>query len=134
MPHRILIIDDNADIRWILSDLLTSHGFYCEQAHDAMTALSILDHSHFDVILTDYQMPNMNGLELLQKLAVLPHTSSIPVIMITAFGKETLEAEARQAGACAVLQKPIDSLELLTVVTRTIEKTRPPHSDPCQCC
>ncbi|GJL49073.1 response regulator [Candidatus Nitrospira salsa] len=133
MAHRILIIDDNADIRWILSDLLESHGFRCEKAQNAITALSMVQNSDFDLILTDYQMPKMNGLELLQQLSASSRTSSIPVIMITAFGSETLESDAQQAGACAVLRKPIDSRELLTTVTQTIEKTLPPHSSPCQC-
>ncbi|GJL66321.1 MAG: Fis family transcriptional regulator [Nitrospirales bacterium] len=132
MTPRILIIDDNADIRWILSDLLESHGFHCQQAQNAMAALTMVEHTDFDVILTDYQMPNMNGLELLQQLAVSQLTSSTPVIMITAFCSETLETEARQAGAWAVLQKPINTRELLTTVTQAIENTRP-HSDPCPC-
>jgi len=132
MAPRILIIDDNTDIRWILSDLLESRGFHCQQASNAMTGLTMMKHTEFDIILTDFQMPKMNGLELLHQLAASSITSSIPVIMITAFGSETLESEARQAGACAVLRKPIDSLELLTTVTQTIEKTRPSHSDRCQ--
>ncbi|GJL55353.1 MAG: Fis family transcriptional regulator [Nitrospirales bacterium] len=131
--HRILVVDDNADIRWILSDLLTVHGFHCEQAHDGITALSTVVHARFHVILTDYQMPNMDGMELLHNLTALPNTASIPVIMITAFGDETLEVEARRAGACAVLRKPIDSRELLTVITQAIEHTQPPFSNPCQC-
>ncbi|GJL64454.1 MAG: hypothetical protein NPIRA04_31080 [Nitrospirales bacterium] len=132
MAHRILIVDDNADIRWILSDLLESHGFRCQKAQNAITALSMIQNSEFDVILTDYQMPKMNGLELLQQLSASTKTSSIPVIMLTAFGSDELEIEARQAGACAVLRKPIDSRELLTTITQTIEKTGPPYSSPCQ--
>ena len=133
MAHRILIIDDSADIRWMLSDLLESQGYQCEKAPNAITALTMVQKGGFDLILTDYQMPRMNGIELLRSLTTMPEASIIPKVMITATASDELAAEARQAGACAVLKKPVNFDELLLTVERMIKRAGSRKSDPCHC-
>ena len=133
MSYRILIIDDDADIRWMLRSLLESHGYHCEEAPNAITALTMIQDGKFDLILTDYQMPRMNGLELLQRLSTLPEGSTIPVIMLSAIDDDALTVKAKQAGAKAILKKPIDFDEFLLTVTRSITQSRTCDSDPCHC-
>ena len=133
MKHHILIIDDNADIRLMLSDLLESQGYICEQAPDAITALTMIQERDYELILTDYQMPQMNGIEFLERLSTLPQTLRTPVVMITATTNDELASEARQAGACAVLKKPVNFHELLSTIARTIKRTQFRNPDPCHC-
>ena len=132
MAYRILIVDDNADIRWILSDLLESHGYQCEKAPNAITALAMIQATKFDMILSDYQMPRMNGIEFLRQLSTVPGISTLPVIMITALSNPALADEAREAGAYAVLTKPVNFDELLLTVAQTFQETRVQASDECR--
>ncbi len=132
MSHRILIIDDNADIRWILSDMLQAHGYLCETAPNAISALTMIPNGRFDVIVTDYQMPKMNGLEFIQKLATLPESSTIPVIMVSGSAGQELTDSARLAGARTVLMKPVQHEELIAIIERIIH-SQSQHSDTCPC-
>ena len=133
MAHHILIIDDSADIRWMLSDLLESKGYHCEQAPNAIDALTMIKNSEFDLILTDYQMPKMNGIEFLQNLTTVPGASAIPVIMITATSSDELTITAHKAGACAVLTKPVHLETLLFTVSQRISQSTSQNSDTCYC-
>ncbi len=133
MKHRILIIDDNSDIRWILTDLLESKGYYCDKAPNAITALTMVQERNYDLILTDYQMPRMNGIEFIRCLSTFPKSSKIPFVMITAATSDDVAFEARQAGASAVLKKPLNFDELLLTIAKTIERTQSKKSDPCHC-
>ncbi|MGB0911250.1 MAG: response regulator [Nitrospirales bacterium] len=133
MAHHILIIDDSADIRWMLSDLLESKGYHCEQASNAIDALSTIQNREFDLILTDYQMPKMDGIEFLQNLATMPRASATPVIMITATSSDALTNTALTAGACAVLTKPVHFDKLLFTITQNISQSESQSSDTCYC-
>ncbi|MDR4500065.1 MAG: response regulator [Nitrospirales bacterium] len=123
MTYRILIVEDNADIRWVLSDLLESHGYQCEKAPNAITALTMIQAERFDLILTDYYMPRMNGIEFLKQLSTPTEQTTPPVIMITAWPEPDLDKKARQVGARAVLPKPVNADILLLTIAQTIQET-----------
>jgi len=133
MRYRILIIDDDADVRWLLRSLLESQDYDCEEAPNAITALTMIQDGEFDLILTDYQMPRMNGLELLQRLSTLREISTTPVVMLSAIADDALILKAKQAGAKAILMKPIEFDELLLTVSRSIKQSQTCDSDPCHC-
>ena len=126
---RILIVDDEPDIRLILRSILESYGYQCDEANNGVEALERIKASDYSVVLLDYSMPLMNGLKLLEKVGqaswiVRPH-----MIMITANSDELLRKQALNAGAAAVLAKPFDLEQVLFAIARTIQNGQP--SLPC---
>ena len=124
MEARILIVDDDKDIRLILRNILELCGYDCVEVGEALTALNEIQTQHFDLVLTDYQMPMMNGVQFLETLSLQPDTPSVPVIMITGLGDESLKARALNAGAVAIFTKPLNFEKLLEVVRQVISKNQ----------
>jgi two-component system, OmpR family, phosphate regulon response regulator PhoB len=83
-PKKILVVDDDNDIRYLVQVLLTKMGHEVYQASNGEGALEILSELIPHLVITDAVMPSMNGYELLKRLKVRPETSEIPVIMLTA--------------------------------------------------
>ena len=131
MKARILIIDDDKDIRAVLRNILESYGYLCHEAAEALTALNEIQSQHFDLVLTDYQMPMMDGIQFLKSLSDPSGTPSVPVIMITGIGDDQTKAKALQAGAVAMFTKPLNFDELLLVIKKVISKSH--NFDPCSC-
>ena len=131
MKARILIIDDDKDIRAVLRNILESYGYLCHEAAEALTALNEIQSQHFDLVLTDYQMPMMDGIQFLNSLSDPSGTPTVPVIMITGIGDDQIKAKALQAGALAMFTKPLNFDELLLVIKQVISKSH--KLDPCSC-
>lgn len=112
MP-RILIVDDNPSNTFVFSSLLEDEGFEVDLAANGHEALVRIGEQAPDVVLTDLQMPEMDGNELCRRLADEPSTSALPVIVITAFGDApaATEAHARQ-----IISKPVSSETLLEAI------------------
>ncbi|MDT8439208.1 MAG: response regulator [Wenzhouxiangellaceae bacterium] len=108
---RLLIVDDNADIREWLGRALGSE-FELATAVDGLEALASIDQALPDLIICDWMMPNMDGIELIGKLAKRPDCDGLPIIMLTARGDVRDRIDAHQAGAVAFVAKPFN-LELL---------------------
>ncbi len=117
---RILIVDDDQDLRLILRDLLEFQGYICEEVENGEDALQLLHFHDFDLIITDYEMPQMNGILLLKKLAENPNYAEIPVIMMTGLYSEEFGDKARQAGAYAVLEKPYSRKNMLSLINQAL--------------
>ena len=83
-PKKILVVDDDNDIRYLVQVLLTKMGHEVYQASNGAAALEILSEQIPHLVITDAVMPSMNGYELLKRLKIRPETSEIPVIMLTA--------------------------------------------------
>lgn len=122
MSHRrILIIDDQVIDREILARHLGASGMTCSTAVDGQSALSALHQAAesgqpFDVALIDYAMPGMNGLELVRRIQADSRLQATRSIIITALERREIEAEAKQAGAAAVLAKPLRQAQLFAVI------------------
>lgn len=105
---RVLIVDDEQSVLYVLKNSLRKLGdqFQVKTAEDGVDALALLHEQDFDLVVTDYRMAGMDGLELLEAVReIRPHTR---VILITAYGSEKLEAEARRLEAYRYLTKPLD--------------------------
>jgi CheY-like chemotaxis protein len=124
MP-KILIVDDDPDVRDSLRDAFESQGLSCVSAGNGREAAERLDISDADVILTDYRMPLMNGLDFLRHLAASPDRR-IPVIVMSGESAEALRRAAFDLGAFAVVEKPYDTAELIDTVFRAIRSTGTP--------
>jgi DNA-binding NtrC family response regulator len=115
---RVLIVDDEANMRRVLSALVRRDGFETVEAQNGLVALEMLDEADIDAILTDLKMPHMNGLELLAE--VRRRSRGIPVIVLTAHGTIGSAVEALKRGAFDFLTKPFEPDEIRQVVTKAI--------------
>jgi DNA-binding response OmpR family regulator len=120
---KILIVDDNADTRLILSVRLKAHHYHPLYAADALQAMSVALKEQPDAILLDLGLPGGNGLVVLQRLKANTALSAIPVIIVTAEDPSMAESRAIEAGAVAFLQKPVDQDKLMAAVQQAMETT-----------
>ncbi len=117
---QILIVDDDATGRRVLRLRLQMRGYACQEAEDGSAALQTLQTNHFDLVITDHQMPVMKGLELLKNIKDIPDLQHTPVIFVTGHLSEDLRHEAQSAGASAVLGKPYEDREIMIEVARLL--------------
>ena len=117
----ILIVDDDPDIRMLLRSVLESYGYHCDEARNGLEAIEQVEDHSYGLILLDYSMPIMNGLEVIQRIAQQSCESRPGIIMITAQADETLRIQALKAGAAEVLTKPFDLDYVLLTIGRTLK-------------
>ena len=115
---KILIADDDASIRLVLSQAFTRLGYQVRATGNAATLLKWVTEGEGDLVVTDVRMPGATGLRILSH--VRRAHPSVPVILITAFGSAELHAQARRLGAATLLDKPLSLRELLSVVRRLV--------------
>lgn len=109
MDSDVLVVDDSAAIRKILTRVLRQTGMAIQTIHEAgdgQDALALLALHRVDLVLSDINMPKMDGLQLLASLKASPQWRHIPVVMITTEGGETKVAEAVRLGAAGYVRKP----------------------------
>jgi class 3 adenylate cyclase/ActR/RegA family two-component response regulator len=116
MTNKILIVDDEPYNLDLLEQELSDHGYAIERAGDGVEALEKIARFRPDVILLDYMMPKMNGIEVVERLRQDGRTKSIPVILLTAKGSQEDKVRGLDAGADDYVVKPFDSFELLARV------------------
>src|SRR5258705_12617158 len=111
MPKKILIIEDNVDTRDLLHLYLTTEGFTVVVAADGREGLYMADAERPDLIITDIDMPNLDGIELVKRLRAQAEFKGLPILVLTSFSNEQME-EAIKAGANRAVGKPthFDSL------------------------
>ncbi len=114
--HSVLVVEDDPDLREALRQTLDISGYRALEADTAEMALEILDHNRPELIISDVQMPGMNGDELLKR--VKRRFPDIPFVLITAFGNITRAVEAMQNGAADYIVKPFEAEVLLEMVNR----------------
>lgn len=112
----ILLVDDDAGVRFALTEVLCDRGYRVISASSGAQALTALD--GVDVVVTDLSMPGMDGLELVSQIGA--RAPALPVILLTAHGSENLVRIASSRGACGCLSKPFDIDE----IARVIEQAR----------
>lgn len=116
---RVLVIDDDASLRFTLEAVLSDAGFQVDLATTGRSGLAAFEASGADVVLTDLAMPDIDGMQVLRELRVLD--PSVPVLMLTAHGSERVAVAAIKAGAYDYLPKPFDPDELVLAVQRGVE-------------
>ena len=110
---RFLVVDDFSTMRRILGTLLKELGFtHIVEAEDGAIALQKLHHGTFQFVVTDWNMPNMNGLDLLKSIRADPALQHLPVLMVTAEAKKENIILAAQAGANGYIVKPFTGATL----------------------
>ncbi|WP_392432555.1 chemotaxis response regulator CheY [Yersinia sp. HM-2024] len=120
---RFLVIDDFATMRRIVRNLLKDLGFdNVEEAEDGHDALGKLRESAFDFVISDWNMPNIDGLQLLNEIRKDPNLSHLPVLMVTAEAKKENIIAAAQAGANGYVVKPFTAATLEEKLNKIFEK------------
>lgn len=120
---KFLVVDDFSTMRRIVRNLLKELGFTnVDEAEDGVIALQKLKASEFDFVVTDWNMPNMTGIELLRAIRADAALKGLPVLMITAEAKKENIIEAAQAGASGYIVKPFTAGTLGEKLTKIFEK------------
>ena len=117
---KILVADDETHILHVVSLKLRNAGFNVLTARDGQEALELAQQEQPDLIITDYHMPQLSGLELCQRLKQDPATSGIPAIMLTARGYHLEPYDTQQSGILRMLSKPFSPRQLLTTVNEML--------------
>ncbi len=121
--NRVLIVDDMADARTLLRLLLTHKGHYTVvEAINGHQALEEIRANTPHLVIMDYMMPDLNGIEVVQSLRRDPATAAVPVIMLTARTDQRTRDEAERAGVNAFITKPIRPEVLLMETQRLLEQ------------
>src|SRR4030043_1812841 len=116
----ILIVEDGQSQREMVRDFLLSEGHSVAEAENGEKAIETVLNGHFDLILMDYKMPGMDGLEVLKEIKHI--NPEIDVVIITAYGTIETAVEAMKVGAVDYITKPVDLDELLILVNRVAER------------
>ena len=123
---KFLVVDDFSTMRRIVRNLLKELGYTnTEEAEDGNVALNMLRNDKFDFVVSDWNMPNMDGLALLQAIRRSPQLKHLPVLMITAEARKENIIEAAQAGANGYIVKPFTAATLdekLNKIFKNLEK------------
>ncbi|MBN8716292.1 chemotaxis response regulator CheY [Thermomonas sp.] len=120
---RILIVDDFSTMRRIVKNLLNDLGFTnTAEADDGSTALIELHKGHFDLVITDWNMPGMPGIDLLKAIRTDAALAKIPVLMVTAESKREQIIEAAQAGVNGYIIKPFTAATLEDKLNKIFER------------
>lgn len=120
---KILIVDDFSTMRRIIKNLLRDLGFNnTAEADDGLTALPMLQSTHFDLLITDWNMPGMQGIDLLRAVRADPKLASLPVMMVTAEQKREQIIEAAQSGVNGYIVKPFTAATLKEKMEKIFER------------
>jgi two-component system, chemotaxis family, chemotaxis protein CheY len=118
MSKTILIIDDSPSIRQMVAFTLKSEGYTVIEAADGVEGLTEANAHDIDLVLTDQNMPNMDGITFIKKLRGLPKYGTTPILMLTTVHIDEKKTEGKEAGATGWLVKPFDPHKLLEVVNK----------------
>jgi len=120
MATTILAVDDSASIRQMVSFTLKGAGYEVVEAVDGVDALDKARNHDLALILTDINMPRMDGLALVKSLRVMPRYKTAPILMLTTESSDVMKARGRAAGATGWLVKPFNPRQLVQVVHKVI--------------
>lgn len=122
MSHKILIIDDSATMRQMINIILKGAGHEVVQAGDGPEGISKLDNS-FDLVITDYNMPGMNGIEVIKQIRSGGVKPAVPILMVTTESEDAKKQAGKEAGATGWVTKPFQKEQLLGVLDKVLAST-----------
>ena len=120
MAKTILSVDDSASIRQMVKLTLSGAGYDVIQANDGAEGLEKAKGAKVDMVMTDLNMPVMNGLALIKELRKLPAYQGIPILFLTTESDAALKSEAKAAGATGWITKPFQQDQLIAVVKKVL--------------
>lgn len=133
MDNKVLVIEDEHEIREMLNFTLTRAGFSVGEADSAEAALGQLDGPLPDLLIVDWMLPGMSGVELARRLRQDEHTANLPMIMLTARGEETDKLKSFDSGMDDYLTKPFSPKELIARIRALLRRTGTPENGVIAC-
>ncbi len=118
MAKIALTVDDSKTIREMVSFTLKNNGFEVMEAEDGQQALQVLGSKDVTVIITDLNMPNMDGFELMRQLRANPKYKFVPILMLTTESDDTKKEIGKKAGATGWIVKPFNPEKLIQVINK----------------
>lgn len=122
MSKTIMSVDDSASVREVVKFTLQNTGYEVIQAVDGQDALNKLSGRTVHLFLTDLNMPNIDGIQLIRRLRAMPEYKFVPIVLVTTESQAQKKEEARQAGATGWIVKPFGPEQLLAVVNKVLRK------------
>lgn len=116
----VLTVDDAATMRKLIGFTLSGGGYKVLEAADGHAALSVLRGSPVDLIISDLNMPGMNGIDLTKEIRKLPRCAATPILIVTTESDGTVKSRAKTAGATGWIVKPFDPAQLMAIVKRVL--------------
>jgi len=120
MGKHVLIVDDSTSIRQMVEATLKTANYSVTTAKDGQEAFNLCRDKVYDFVLTDQNMPNMDGLTLIKSLRGLPTYSGVPIVVLTTEASDTMKAQGRAAGATGWMVKPFDPAKLLEIAKKVM--------------
>ena len=120
MSKQVLIVDDSVSVRQMVEATLKSAGYVVTAAKDGLEAFNICKTRSFDFILTDQNMPNMDGLTFIKSARALPAHLRTPIVVLTTEASDAMKAQGRAAGATGWMVKPFDPAKLLEIAKKVM--------------
>jgi two-component system chemotaxis response regulator CheY len=117
----ILAVDDSNSMRKLLANTLAEAGHKVTQAQDGVEGLAMAQKAKFDLVITDINMPNMDGITLLRKLRALPAFRVVPILMLTTEMDPERKKQAKDAGATGWLVKPFSPEQILATIRKVVD-------------
>jgi len=117
---QILVVDDSTTMRQMVAFTLTSAGHEVVEAPDGNQALATAKQKKFDLVITDVNMPGMNGIDLVQSLRALPDCKFIPILVLTTEAGADLKQKGKSAGATGWIVKPFNPEVLLETLKKVL--------------
>lgn len=118
MTKNALIVDDSYTMRNMVSLTLKDANFNVKTAEDGVDALKVVDTDAFDVVITDINMPNMDGIELIRRLRKQPKFKYTPILVLTTEGGDEMKKAGKEAGATGWIVKPFNPETLMGAVNK----------------
>lgn len=120
MARLILTVDDSPSIRLMMQLTLTAEGYEVKQTTDGVEALEFARHHAADLVLTDINMPRMDGLTLIRELRLLPAYKCVPMLVLTTESSQDRKLLGKEAGATGWLVKPFNTQQLIATIGRVL--------------
>jgi len=121
MPKTVLVVDDSKSVRAVIGTTLQVAGYNVIQASDGQEGLDILSgNKHIELIITDLNMPNMDGLTFIQEVKKLPDYKSTPICMLTTETEQSKLVEGNSVSTDAWITKPVQPAHVINIVTEIL--------------
>ncbi len=121
MAKKFLVVDDSASMRQLVSFTIKHAGYEVLVAENGKDALGKLSSGKLDIVITDLNMPDMDGIELIRRLRSMPDYRFVPIVMLTTESQESKKQEGKKAGASGWIVKPFSPEQLLGVVRKFVK-------------
>ncbi len=120
MARKILIVEDSKTVREILQITLSNAGYEVCAAADGQGALDLVGDKEYDLLMTDLNMPQMDGIEFIARVRKIPGRRFLPIVVLSSEDKDKMRQECSKAGASGYLQKPFNKDQVLNILKTII--------------